>query len=932
MKRLFFLIATFGTAAEPSLPPTVREGWKTEFVSQAPEIRTPSVVCAAPTTVPTFHCMSLYWPCENGAFTNRCDVAYRKADTETWRQAQELWWDAKNRFYAGSVVSLEAGAAYEFKLSLASGEQTVLRDKTWPDRFPIARTVTLPQGTQHQTLRITEGGTAGGFVLYEAHPAGTTIDADVTGGDEADALDHGIVVEADYVIIRGLTLRNAKQHGIFIRNRHDVVIEGCDISNWGRKDPRAGQRGTVQRYANGGGVEVTFSPTLAMHMDCAIRGEGAATHDIERVVVQGNRIHHPRYSANPWSEGSAFFNSFHPQGAKAVCLFRPGEEMPTKGNHVIRYNEFFSDPEHMFYDMLFDSQGSGPLQGTDAQRDIDIYGNIFRDCWDDCIELERGFGNFRVFENYFDRIFKASTGFISQSGPTYIFRNVFDRVLQPSRDAAPDTRAWTGGAYQVNGNRLFFYHNTMLCPGGDEGEGFSWAYGNDYKQINQGRGTVDDGNFTISRNNIYQTIRWPDEANYVTRRIHGGFSFDHDLYNGAFDPTLPEAAAMWGPHAIQGLPTYRSGHGSGHPGRTQLTEKSLGKDQGCVLPNFNDHHEGTAPDIGAHEFGTPDVKLGVLAYHALYADRENEPVEFQVVSQPDKLIITRHGRAVGEYVFRDAKIPRPYFSRLHAPDGTQLTRHHPPVEGVDATDHDTLHPGLWMAFGDLNGVDFWRNQGRIEHVRFVHEPRAGDGRVTFAVEEKYVAADGTEICRGLNEFCFLAESKGQSASPGTLLLWSTELGCATGPLTFGPQHEMGIGFRMATPFTAKGGSGRISSSHGGSNEAGNWGREAAWWDYSGTLARQRAGILAVPFAGNTRPVWAHARDYGFLALNPTGPPPDAKDVPAIPFTVPAGNAWKAKFGLLLYAQPSERPLDLQAVASAVNAVLVKWLPKITQSR
>ena len=574
---------------------------------------------AAPTTVPTFHCMSLYWPCDNGAVTNRCDVAYRKAGTEAWRQAQELWWDATHRFYAGAVVALEAGADYEFKLSLASGEQTVLRDRTWPDRFPIARTVTLPQGTQHQALRITEGGTAGGFVLYEAHPDGTTIDADATGGEEADALEHGIVVEADYVIIRGLTLRNAKQHGILIKNRHDVVIEGCDISNWGRKDPQAGQRGTVQRYANGGPVEVTFSPTLAMHMDCAIKGEGAATHDIERVVVQGNRIHHPRYGANSWSEGSAFFKSFHPQGAKAVCLFRPGEELPTRGNHVIRYNEFFSDRERMFYDILFDSQGSGPLQGTDAQRDIDIYGNIFRDCWDDCIELERGFGNIRVFENYFDHIFKASTGFTSKSGPSYIFRNVFDHVLQPSRVLAPDTRAWTGGAYQCNEHRLFFYHNTMLCPGGEEGDGFCWAYGNDYKQINQGRGTVDDGNFTISRNNIYQTIRWPDEVNHVTRRLHGGFSFDYDLYNGVLDTTIPEATAMWGRHAIHGVPTYRGGHGSGHPGRTQLAEKSPGKDQGCVLPNFNDHHEGTAPDIGAHEFGTPDMKLGVEAFRQLGA-------------------------------------------------------------------------------------------------------------------------------------------------------------------------------------------------------------------------------------------------------------------------------------------------------------------------
>ncbi len=565
--------------------------------------------------------MSLYWPRPDGAFTNRCEVRYRKSGAGEWREGHELWWDAVHKFYAGAVVRLEAGTDYEFRLTLAGGATKLLAGRTWANEFPVARVVKLPPGTLTQTLVITNGGSAAGYVVYEADAAGTTIDADPGGGDEADALDHCVVMDANFVILRGLTLRNAKVHGVLIKNRHDLVIEGCDISNWGRRDPRAGQRGRVNRYANGGSVEVTFATNLAQQMDSAIKGEGAATHDIERVVIQGNRIHHPRYCANSWNEGSAFFNSFHPQGAKAVCLFRPGEERPTKGNHVIRYNEFYADREHMFYDILFDSQGSGPKQGTDAQRDIDVYGNVFRDCWDDCMELERGFGNVRVFENWFDNIFKAETGFTSQSGPYYMFRNVFDRVLQPSRDHAPDTRAWTGCAYQSGERRFYFYHNTLLCPGGEEGAGFAWAYGNDYKQINVGRGIVDDGNFTISRNNIYQTIRWPDDVNYVTRRIHGGFSFDYDLYNGVLDTSIPEAVALWGRHALQGTPIFRPGHGSGHTGRAQLAADSPGKDAGLRIPNFNDHYEGTAPDLGAHEHGLADMKLGVRAYRELYPER-----------------------------------------------------------------------------------------------------------------------------------------------------------------------------------------------------------------------------------------------------------------------------------------------------------------------
>ncbi len=589
---------------------------------------------STPQAVATFNCMSLYWPNAAGGVANECSLDYRQQGTDTWRPAQPLWWDADHGMYAGSVVGLDSGTPYEFRLGLESGQQTRLGLSTWPDRFPVARVVKLPSGVQNTTLTIDRGGSPQGYVVYEADPTGTTIDADPTGGDEGDALDHCVVIDADYVIVRGLTLRNAKIHSILIKNRHDVVIEGCDISNWGRKDPQAGQPGLVRTEmrrgdglsnANREEIEVVFSPRLAMQMDSAIKGDGGESHDIERVVVQGNRIHHPRYCANAWNEPSAYFRSSHPQGAKAVVLFRPGQEAPTKGNHVIRYNEFYSDAEHMFNDILFESHGGQPPRGTDAQRDMDIYGNVFSDCWDDVMELERGFGNVRVWDNYFTRVFKSISCFTHESGPYYVFRNVFDHILQPCREYAPEIPARAPFVFQNEGGRFYFYHNTLLCPGGEQGDGYCWAYGNEWQEQQEGRGVEDDGNFTISRNNIYQTIRWPDERNYVTRRLHGGFSFDHDLYNGEMDAHLPEAAKMWGDGAIQGSPKYRTGHGSGYVGRAQLAADSPGKDQGCRLPNFNDDYEGSAPDIGAHEHGSPDMSIGVGPYYELYGSDPANP-------------------------------------------------------------------------------------------------------------------------------------------------------------------------------------------------------------------------------------------------------------------------------------------------------------------
>ena len=55
--------------------------------------------------------------------------------------------------------------------------------------------------------------------------------------DAADKADHCVQVNASHVILRGLTLRSPRIHGIVLgKDAHDVVIEGCDISGWGRVD------------------------------------------------------------------------------------------------------------------------------------------------------------------------------------------------------------------------------------------------------------------------------------------------------------------------------------------------------------------------------------------------------------------------------------------------------------------------------------------------------------------------------------------------------------------------------------------------------------------------------------------------------------------------------------------------------------------------
>jgi len=73
--------------------------------------------------------------------------------------------------------------------------------------------------------------------------------------------------------------------------------------------------------------------------------------------------------------------------------------------------------------------------------------------------------------------------------------------------------------------------------------------------------------------------------------------------------------------------------------------------------------------------------------------------------EPDRLSVRIGDAPVAEYVFEDEQTLRPYFRHLRTRSGAAVTRTHPPVKGVDLDDHPTMHPGLWMAFGDLGGAD-----------------------------------------------------------------------------------------------------------------------------------------------------------------------------------------------------------------------------------
>ena len=272
--------------------------------------------------------------------------------------------------------------------------------------------------------------------------------------------------------------------------------------------------------------------------------------------------------------------------------------------------------------------------------------------------------------------------------------------------------------------------------------------------------------------------------------------------------------------------------------------------------------------------------------------------------KPDRLSIVLAGRPVADYVFSDPKVLRPHFQNLHAPSGVQVTRTHPPAAG-DATDHDTMHPGLWLAFGDISGEDFWRNAARIEHVAFTADPAVAEGRLTFATRNRLVAKDGSHIGTQISRFAIA-----RHGDHAFVLTWDAEIRGEGRELVFGDQEEMGLGVRMATALTEKAG-GLVVNSDGLTGAKTVWGKPAAWAAYSRAADGRIQGVAIFPGASNPNPTWWHSRDYGAIVANGFG----ARVLPASAggkFVVKKDEALKLRYDVLLFDAPAAAPIDFAA--------------------
>lgn len=212
---------------------------------------------------------------------------------------------------------------------------------------------------------------------------------------------------------------------------------------------------------------------------------------------------------------------------------------------------------------------------------------------------------------------------------------------------------------------------------------------------------------------------------------------------------------------------------------------------------------------------------------------------------------------------------RPYFYPLLGPTDVPMTRNYPMADvSGESTDHPH-HRSLYVAFGEVNGVDVWAepphpNTGRIVHQSW-ESIEAGAAAARLIESLQWVDGAGNPL---------LDERR-------TIIVYNTvearliDLEIVLSPnraaVLFGDTKEGGpLAIRVASPMEGKRG-GLIENAYGGRREAETWGKQSPWVDYSGVVNGDHVGVAIMDHPTSFRhPTTWHVRDYGLFAANPFG--------------------------------------------------------------
>ncbi len=286
--------------------------------------------------------------------------------------------------------------------------------------------------------------------------------------------------------------------------------------------------------------------------------------------------------------------------------------------------------------------------------------------------------------------------------------------------------------------------------------------------------------------------------------------------------------------------------------------------------------------------------------------RSASPGPLAIEALDGKFRVTVEGQLFAEIDYHTYAKPIVY--PIYGPGQVGMTRNYPMRDDVAGEAHDhPHHKSMWFAHGDVNGVSFWDERGKIvndEVLNVDHDPQQPS--VTLA--NKLLDRDGNLVCRETVKITF-------RVLPGARVIdWDETLHADDKEIRIGDTKEGTMGLRVHPNLQMENDprSGVTTAQGTAVNSEGVrgedvWGKRARWVDYSGPIDGRTVGIAFFDHPQNLRhPTYWHACSYGLFAANPFGLSSFVGSGSDGSYTIPAGGALRLQYRFVFHEGDAEQ--------------------------
>lgn len=309
----------------------------------------------------------------------------------------------------------------------------------------------------------------------------------------------------------------------------------------------------------------------------------------------------------------------------------------------------------------------------------------------------------------------------------------------------------------------------------------------------------------------------------------------------------------------------------------------------------------------------------------LFGQSKELPIDLKANEVEKKVDVLVDGELFTSYIYPD-NVKKPVLWPVMSPGGNMLTRSYPMINKAgDRTDHPH-HVGVWLNYGDVNGLDFWNNSeaipseekdkyGTIYH-QSIEKAENGKGTATLVTKSLWKSPDDEVMLEEETTFDFMAMDDVR------IIDRTTTLTAMIDEVKFTDNKEGMFAIRVARELELPSDKPtELMDSHGvvtkvekmdNTNVKGNyrssegieggevWGTRAKWMKLSSEINGEPVSLVIIDHPANTGyPTYWHARDYGLFAANTLGQKVFSEGKEELNFSLKKGDSVTFKYRLVV---------------------------------